>query len=123
MRKEDSLMNYQGIEKKFTETVENYLRAGWTFNTATMSGCQGERGKVDLLSPDGGEVIRVVLDEIPAVGSFIPNLRVAALRFRWKPGMWHTLWTKNGETVVFWTYRATGTDEYEMGSSCNLETK
>ena len=45
------------INKKFTETVQEYLAQGYTFNTSTMSGHQGEICKVDLTN--GEEVIRV----------------------------------------------------------------
>ena len=53
-------MKYTEINNRYTAIVAEYLSKGYTFNTATMPGSQGERAKVDLT--DGKEVIRIVLD-------------------------------------------------------------
>ena len=54
-------MKFAEINARFTATVAEWMAKGYTINTATMSGSQGELGKVDLT--DGEEIIRVLLDE------------------------------------------------------------
>ena len=53
-------MKFAEINARFTEKVAEYMAKGYTINTATMSGSQGELGKVDLTN--GREIIRVLLD-------------------------------------------------------------
>lgn len=50
-------MKYADINRKYTEIVAQYMSKGYTINTATMCGTQGEIAKVDLT--DGKEIIRV----------------------------------------------------------------
>lgn len=52
-------MKYADINRQFTEIVAGYLKAGYTFNTATMGGSQCEIARVDL--NDGKNVIRILL--------------------------------------------------------------
>ena len=52
-------MTYADINKMFTAEVSKYLACGYHFNTASMSGSQGETAKVDLTN--GTEIIRVLL--------------------------------------------------------------
>lgn len=52
-------MTYADINKMFTAEVSKYLARGYHFNTASMSGSQGETAKVDLTN--GTEIIRVLL--------------------------------------------------------------
>lgn len=54
-------MKFESINKKFTEVVAEWMAKGYYINTATMSGSQGETGKVDLT--DGKEIIRILLDD------------------------------------------------------------
>jgi len=51
-------MKYADINKRYTEIVSEYMAAGYTLNTATMTGSQGEIAKIDLT--DGKEIIRVL---------------------------------------------------------------
>ena len=53
-------MKFEQINRKFTEKVTELLAQGYTMNTATMGGSQGEIAKVDLT--DGKKIIRVMLD-------------------------------------------------------------
>lgn len=55
-------MKFESINRKFTEKVVEYITKGYIINTASMSGSQGETGKVDLT--DGKEIIRILLDDI-----------------------------------------------------------
>ena len=52
-------MKYADINKRFTETVAEYIGKGYTINSASMGGSQGEKAKVDLT--DGSEIIRVMI--------------------------------------------------------------
>jgi len=52
-------MKFETINRKFTETVAQWMAKGYTINTATMGGSQGEVGKIDLT--DGKQIIRVLL--------------------------------------------------------------
>lgn len=53
-------MNYADINKKYTATVTEYLAKGYTINTRTMSGSQGDYAHIDLTN--GSEVIRIMVD-------------------------------------------------------------
>lgn len=53
-------MKFEFINRRFTEVVAEWLAKGYTINTASMAGSQGEIGKIDLT--DGKEIIRVLLD-------------------------------------------------------------
>lgn len=52
-------MKYADINKKFTEVVTGWMLKGYTINTASMGGSQGEVAKVDLTN--GKEIIRVYM--------------------------------------------------------------
>jgi len=57
-------MKFAEINARFTEKVAEYMAKGYTINTASMGGSQGEIGKVDLTN--GSEIIRVLLDNFGA---------------------------------------------------------
>lgn len=61
-------MKYIDINQKFTAKVAEYIAKGYTINTATMSGSQGEVAHVDLT--DGKQVVRVLLDSFTEHDSF-----------------------------------------------------
>lgn len=52
-------MKYVDINKRFTEIISEYIAAGYTLNTASMNGSEGEISKVDLT--DGKEILRVLV--------------------------------------------------------------
>jgi uncharacterized protein YeeX (DUF496 family) len=60
-------MKFAEINRRYTEAVAEWLAKGYTINTATMSGTQGEFAKIDLT--DGKEIIRVV------VAAYVKKLR------------------------------------------------
>ena len=60
--KEKQTMTRAEINTAFTSKVAEYLAKGYTFNTNTMNGSQGEITKVDLT--DGTEIVRVLLDSL-----------------------------------------------------------
>ena len=53
-------MKYADINRKYTATIADYLAKGYTINTRTMSGSQGDYAHIDL--SDGTEVIRIMVD-------------------------------------------------------------
>lgn len=53
-------MKYSDINRRYTEIVAEYIGKGYTINSASMSGSQGETSKVDLTN--GSEIIRVMVD-------------------------------------------------------------
>lgn len=50
-------MKYTDINKRYTEIITEWIGKGYTINTTTMSGTQGEKAKVDLTN--GAEIIRI----------------------------------------------------------------
>lgn len=50
-------MKYAEINKRYTEIINEYLGNGYTINTASMAGSQGEIAKIDLT--DGNSIIRI----------------------------------------------------------------
>lgn len=55
----NTVINYADISREFTTAVAEYMAKGYTINTGTMDGNQGEIAHVDLT--DGKEIIRIVL--------------------------------------------------------------
>lgn len=53
-------MSYADINKRYTATVAEYMVKGYTINTRTMTGSQGDYAHIDLT--DGTEVIRIMVD-------------------------------------------------------------
>ena len=56
-------MKYADINRRFTEIVAEWLAKGYSINTASMSGSQGETAKIDLT--DGKEIVRILV--LPAL--------------------------------------------------------
>ena len=52
-------MKYADINKRYTEIVTEWIGKGYTVNTATMSGSQGEKAKIDLTN--GSKIIRILV--------------------------------------------------------------
>lgn len=53
-------MKYIDINRKFTAAVSSYMMQGYTLNSSTMGGSQGEIASIDLTN--GTEIIRVLLN-------------------------------------------------------------
>lgn len=56
------MVHYAEIDARFTAIVQQYLAAGYSVNTGTMSGVQNEKAKLDLTN--GKEIIRVLVCSI-----------------------------------------------------------
>jgi len=57
------ILTSRDMNNIFTKEVEKFTSRGYTFNCGTMAGSQGEIAKVDLLSPDKKQIIRIFMDE------------------------------------------------------------
>ena len=53
-------MKYADINKKYTAIIAEYLANGYTINTRTMGGSQGDYAHIDLTN--GTEVIRILVE-------------------------------------------------------------
>ena len=97
-------MKFAEINKRYTETVAEYLAKGYTINAGTMNGSQGEIAHIDLT--DGNEIIRVVLNstyDIIADSSYdIIELVVGKCTDNVKPNVndhWGTIWNNKLEVI------------------------
>lgn len=54
-------MKFAEINKRYTEVVAEYIAKGYTINTSTMGGHQGEIAKIDLT--DGTDIIRIEIND------------------------------------------------------------
>ncbi len=119
-------MKFEIINRKFTETVAQWMAKGYMINTATMGGSQGEIGKVDLT--DGKEIIRVLLDNFSRpcekIGEHYYELRGAEIitgRVTDKvipnsPDTWSHIWNQNLEILKSEKF-------YEIGRAYNSDDK
>jgi hypothetical protein len=67
-------MRYADINKRYTEIVAEYIGNGYTINTATMSGSQGETAKIDLTN--GTEIIRIMIDTFSDWMNFLEGAEI-----------------------------------------------
>lgn len=81
----------------FTAKVNEYLAKGYTFNTETMAGSQGEIAKVDLTN--GEEVIRVIMERKHnwELGEYFTITVGRATEV--EPGIGDTIWNNNLEVL------------------------
>lgn len=99
-------MKYESINKRFTETVAEWMAKGYHINTASMGGSQGEVAHLDLT--DGKEIIRIVLDNFHEWDEFANydglELIVGRCTDDVKPDSgrtWGTLWNNHLEIITF----------------------
>lgn len=119
-------MKFETINRKFTETVAEWMAKGYTINTATMGGSQGEIGKIDLTN--GKEIIRVLLDNFgrpcEKIGDRYYNLngvelitgRVTDNVIPNSPDTWSHIWNQNLEILNSEKF-------YEIGRAYNSNDK
>ena len=118
-------MRFADINEMFTETVRGYIEKGYVFNSATMSGHQGEIAKVDLT--DGKEIVRVVLNkgcDVGVVRGFHCSLDVVSLVVgrcsdNVKPNIsngWAIIWNDKLEVI-------SKVDWYQIGNKYWYTTK
>lgn len=97
-------MKYIDINRKFTAAVSSYMMQGYTLNSSTMGGSQGEVAHIDLTN--GTEIIRVLLKgfsdytEMVADGGI--ELIVGRVKDDIKPNQedrWNTVWNERLEVI------------------------
>lgn len=101
-------MKYIDINQKFTAKVAEYIAKGYTINTATMSGSQGEVAHVDLT--DGKQVVRVLLDSFTEYDSFnsLSGLEIvvgtpADKVVPYDTARYNTIWNNRLEVIECWS--------------------
>lgn len=101
------------IDARFTQEVVSYIAMGYTVNTETMRGSQGEIAKVDLVK--GNDFIRVLLQEASDVRLYSDKIQLVVGRIpesKWKNG-W-TVWNSDMDVIrVEEWYRA---NPYRLGN-------
>lgn len=111
-------ITYSDINREFTAAAAEYLSKGYSINTGTMDGSQGEVAHIDLT--DGKEIIRVLLtyDFIPwpekeytIIVGRVPSVTTPNLRTHDA----ETIWNNELEIIssVTYTERETGPMQYE----------
>lgn len=91
------------LDKKFTEAVMKYMNKGLFIATSSMSGHQGEEGKIDLT--DGKSTYRVLMYKTHKRFQGVIIIEVRKYDEYVTRGM-HTLWNDEGDLVetVFTAY-------------------
>ena len=96
-------MKYANINRRFTEIVAEWMAKGYTINTASMSGSQGETAKIDLT--DGKEIIRILLERFSDYAANVEGVEIIvgkALDADVRPNSndnWGTLWNNRLEVL------------------------
>ncbi|WP_409969644.1 hypothetical protein RFF05_06960 [Bengtsoniella intestinalis] len=98
------MMKYQEINARYTALVASYLATGYTINTSSMSGSQGEIASIDLTN--GTDIYRIQLQEsnrcISPYGIRALELIVGRSTDNVKPNTCNynqTIWTNNLEII------------------------
>lgn len=90
-------MKMNAIDKKFSEIIAQYLANGWTINSKSMRGSQGEDCKVDLVK--GDELVRVWMESIYNSSKYMWRECVLCLRV----GTWNRPATDSTErNITVW---------------------
>jgi len=71
-------MKYADINRRYTEIVAEYMAKGYTINTVSMGGSQGETCKIDLTN--GTEIVRVMVDTFSDWRENIEGVEIAVGR-------------------------------------------
>lgn len=98
-------MKFKAINKRFTDTVSEYLMNGYTINSGTMSGTQGEIAHIDMMK--GEELIRILIENrsewdgdknfdttVIVVGRVTDKVKLNI------NDTWQTVWNQNLEVIT-----------------------
>ena len=93
------MLTYKSIEEEFTSLVSSYLKYGYTINTSTMGGTQGEKAKVDLTN--GEHIVRIFLEQ-----RYKGFSNTMVIEIRSYPGEERTriLWNNQGDLIRKFEY-------------------
>lgn len=96
-------MRFEEINRKYTEKVAEYLAKGWTINTGTMNGSQGELAAIDLT--DGEKVVRILLERANGYGEWwyegyrlVVGVATDDVRIN-NDSTWDTIWNNNLDII------------------------
>lgn len=112
-------MKYADINKRYTEIVAEYISKGYTINSASMSGSQGETAKVDLTN--GTEIIRVLIDTFSDWANDLEGVKILVGKVTDEDVLphcsskWATIW--NNRLQILNTERF-----YKIGEDCRHGT-
>ena len=112
-------MKFNEINRRFSNIVAEYLTNGYSINSATMGGSQGEIAKVDVTN--GTEILRILVDNFPnwdentegvtiIVGRCTDDVRPNSSR------SWGTIWNTNLEVIYTEKF-------YKLGEDCRTGTE
>jgi len=119
-------MKYADINKRYTEIVAEYIGKGYTINTVSMSGSQGETAKIDLTN--GAEIIRVMVDTFSDWKANVEGVEIVVGRMvdkLVKPhdnSGWNTIWNNQLEEIADERYYRIGRNSNYYGTQVEAET-
>lgn len=95
-------MKFCDINKRFTNLVTEYIGKGYTFNTSSMGGSQGEIANVDLTN--GKEIIRILVENFSDWHENVEGVKIVIGKStdRVIPHSWHTfetVWNTHLEVI------------------------
>jgi len=107
-------MKYTDINHRYTEIVAEYMSNGYTINTASMGGSQGETCKIDLTN--GAEIIRIMVDTFSDWENCLEGVEIvvgkatdADIRPHSNSG-WNTIWNNRLELITAERFYKIGED-------------
>jgi len=107
-------MKYVDINRRYTEIVAEYMGKGYTINTASMGGSQGETCKVDLTN--GTEIVRIMVDTFSDWENCLEGVEIAVgkvtdpdVRPHNSSG-WNTIWNNRLEIITAERFYKIGED-------------
>ena len=109
-------MKYADINTRYTAIVAEYMAKGYTINTRSMCGSQGDYAHIDLT--DGAEVIRIMADtfhewaDISLNGLEIIVGRADSEVIPHSENDYHTLWNNRLDIISKERFYEIGADRY-----------
>lgn len=107
-------MKFADINIRYTEIVTEWLAKGYTINTRTMSGSQGEIANIDLTN--GTEIVRILVDTFSDWNAHIEGVEIvvgratdADVRPHNESG-WATIWNNRLEVIFTERFYKIGVD-------------
>lgn len=104
-------MKYAEINRIYTDIVSEYIAMGYTINTSTMAGSQGERARIDL--EKDGKIVRAMVadfveDDLQGVAITVGKAGEPVER--------NTVWNNRLEVILTKKF-------YEVGETRRTESK
>lgn len=107
-------MKYADINRRYTEIVAEYMGKGYTINTVSMGGSQGETCKIDLTN--GTEIVRIMVgtfsdweNSLEGVEIVVGKATDADIRPHNNSG-WNTIWNNRLEIITAEQFYKIGDD-------------